>query len=662
MIYLLPYVRLRRELLRKLNEWKKVGITATDDFNTYDEGRAQIFCATYASIDSLLLRGKTLTSDFFVFDEIDMVSDDLQGRKTESSISRIIRESKISVLFALSATIGSPELVESWLDCTTFSSDYRPGEGVQKSVKQYPPEKPRFEIIEEIFHLADNAKEPMLIFYYNTKRCRQMAVKLAGLRANLRVKTTKKGILQGIGEIVGKCDLTNVINDQMKCLHYEVAFYHSRLQPQNKEVIEKLFENNLLDVVFTTPALARGINFPVRTVVIPSPFKFSPYLGNVLISRAEIEQMFGRACRPPFQDKGFGILLSADDFRTQILEAKISGTLEKISSKFLQSSSKKGRILNKYRLAVEIIKEAKMQKHSEEQLAKMFESYLFMQEIRDKTGFFKILQRVASQLLGVGLLDKNIDGDIITPDVVDIIIDSGIDDLNRMLSQMNLSKDIVDDKLDIVSGHIFSDILYTLCDSYTSHGVGIVKDKYDPQKISKYIIEKAQEEPPKIDRKHLLFTALDLYSAGMNLEKIEHEYSLEPDSIPYIATNVVSQDLFLLAKLIRQQCMGDRDKLRFCDYLVMYANIVKRGVPYQILPFIELVDRLGRKAALNIWKQYNSIEKLLRVLKDEKRTSKEFIEIPRIGKTFSGKIIEKRKELIMNLQKKHKLWITFSLS
>jgi hypothetical protein len=107
---------------------------------------------------------------------------------------------------------------------------------------------------------------------------------------------------------------------------------------------------------------------------------------------------------------------------------------------------------------------------------------------------------------------------------------------------------------------------------------------------------------------------------------------------------------------------GDRDKLRFCDYLVMYANIVKRGVPYQILPFIELVDRLGRKAALNIWKQYNSIEKLLRVLKDEKRTSKEFIEIPRIGKTFSGKIIEKRKELIMNLQKKHKLWITFSLS
>jgi superfamily II DNA/RNA helicase len=660
MIYLVPYARIRRELIRKFSEWKNVGVVSTDDYSVYEAGKAQIFVATYASVDSLLLRGKTLSADLFVFDEIDMITDDLQGTRTESSISRIIRESRVSSLFALSATIGSPELIESWLGCTTFVSDYRPVD-LTPIVKPCSPEKERFEIIEEIFQSNENKREPMAVFYYNTARCRQTAVKLAEYRASKAGKKTNADIAQAIQDIATKCDSTNEVSDQIRCLNHGVAFYFARLQPQCKDVIERLFERNVLDIVFTTPALARGVNLPIRTVVIPSPFKYSKPYGTIPISRTEIEQIFGRAGRPPFQDKGFGILLSTEETRTQQFQKTIDGKLEKISSKFVQSAPRKGRTLNRSRLAVEVVKEARMQNRSKKELMKCFDSYLFVQEIKDKENFYKFLEGLISVLMKTRLLETNIDGEIITPSVVDIIVDSGIDDLKRIRCLMNLSSSIVNDKLEIFSGHILTDILYSLC-RYYAYGIRPIKDKYDFEKIRKHITERTQIQPPKIDDKHRLFMALDLYSTGMNLEMIQEEFGLEPDSIPYIADKIVSQDLILLNELVKQQCMEDHDKLNFCDYLEMCANIMRKGVPFQVLPFIELIDRFRRKSALSILEKYGSKEKLLRVLGDKERTSREFVLIKGIGKTFSQRIIENREELIVNLQKKIKLWGTFSFS
>ena len=660
MVYLLPYLRMRKEVLSKLAKWKKVGIVSTDDFDTYEEGKAQILVSTYSSIDFLLLHGKKLRSDFFVFDEVDMVADDLQGTKTEGVISRIIRESEVPALFAISATIGSPELVEKWLGCTTFTSDFRPG-NFKKQVNEFPLGKEQFEIIEEIFHSPINEEKPMLVFNYNTSRCRQMALKLAKYREKKGAKVANKDVAEGIKEIISECDITSEVNEQVTCLNNGVAFYFARLQPQCKEVVERLLEKDVLDIVFTTPALARGINMPVRTVVLPYPFKFSKTLGMVPISRAEIEQMLGRACRPPFHEKGFGILVSTSPDRTKQLNEIISGKLEPMSSKFLQSAPKKGRVLNKPMLAVEVIKEAKMQNQLETRLVRMFDSYLFMQEVKDKEGLYKILQGLMEVMMKANLLEKNIDGEIVTPEIVDIVIDNGIDDVGRMLCMINLSKDIVDNKLNIMSGHILSTILYQLCMSYSSFGMGTVKEKYDYQKVQKYVTEKTQIEPKKVDNEHRLFMALDLYANGTTLEKIEEEFGIEPDAVPYVS-ETVSGDLFLLGKLIAKQCMGDRDKLNFCDFLEMCASMIKKGLPYQVLPFAEIIERLGRKTALRILQKYGSGSEVLKVLADEKQTEKEFKEIDGIGKILGQRIVDKRKELIRNLQRKITLWGTFASS
>jgi len=660
MVYLLPYVRMKKELLGRLAKWERLGVVSTDDFNAYEEGKAQIFVSTYSSVDFLLLNGKKLGSDFFVFDEVDMVTDDLQGTKTEGVISRIIRESEVPALFAISATIGSPELVEKWLDCATFTSTFRPGD-FKKQVNEFSADKEQFEIIEEVFYSPENEEKPMLVFIYNTSKCRQTALKLAKHRAEKSTKTTSKEVAEGIREIISECDITSEVNDQIACLSNKVAFYFSRLQPQCKGVVERLLGKNALDVVFTTPALARGINMPVRTVVIPYPFKFARGLGTVLISRAEIEQMLGRACRPPFHEKGFGVLVSTNPDRTKQLNGIISGNLEPMSSKFLQSASKKGRMLNKSKLALELIKEARMKNHSETQLAKMFDSYLFAQEVKNKEGLYKLLQELMQSLMKAGLLETNVDGEIVTPEIVDIVIDNGIDDVGRMLCLINLSKAVVSNKMNIMAGSIINTLLYELCMHYSSFRIGTVKEKYDNQRVQKYVTERTQVEPKNIGNEERLFVALGLYASGTPLEKIEEEFGIEPDGIPY-ASETISNELVLLGKLIDNQCMGDRDKLNFCDFLGICASTIKRGLPHHVLPFPELIDRLGRKTAMKVAQKYGSGSEILRVLADEKLVEKEFREIEGIGRTLGQRIVDKRKELIVNLQRKITLWGTFSSS
>ena len=46
-----------------------------------------------------------------------------------------------------------------------------------------------------------------------------------------------------------------------------VAVHHSGLLPVLKEVVELLFQENLVRVLFATETFAMGVNMPARTVV-----------------------------------------------------------------------------------------------------------------------------------------------------------------------------------------------------------------------------------------------------------------------------------------------------------------------------------------------------------------------------------------------------------
>src|SRR5207253_6299791 len=76
--------------------------------------------------------------------------------------------------------------------------------------------------------------------------------------------------------------------------------------------VESLFERKLLAVVICTETLASGINLPARSVVLNSLVK-GPFGKQKLVDASTAQQIFGRAGRPQYDDRGYVIALAHED-------------------------------------------------------------------------------------------------------------------------------------------------------------------------------------------------------------------------------------------------------------------------------------------------------------------------------------------------------------
>ena len=83
---------------------------------------------------------------------------------------------------------------------------------------------------------------------------------------------------------------------QIEPLLRGLAAHHAGILPAWKELVEKLFEMNLVKLVFATATLAAGINMPARTTVISALSKRSDD-GHRMLTPSELLQMAGRAGR-----------------------------------------------------------------------------------------------------------------------------------------------------------------------------------------------------------------------------------------------------------------------------------------------------------------------------------------------------------------------------
>src|SRR5207253_11318677 len=76
--------------------------------------------------------------------------------------------------------------------------------------------------------------------------------------------------------------------------------------------VESLFERKLLAVVICTETLASGINLPARSVVLTALVK-GPFGKEKLVDASTAHQIFGRAGRPQYDDRGYVIALAHED-------------------------------------------------------------------------------------------------------------------------------------------------------------------------------------------------------------------------------------------------------------------------------------------------------------------------------------------------------------
>jgi superfamily II RNA helicase len=109
-----------------------------------------------------------------------------------------------------------------------------------------------------------------------------------------------------------------------------VGFHHAGLLPPLKELVERLFSQNLLSVVCATDTLAVGINMPARTVVISSMDR--PFGGT--LTPNDFSQLTGRAGRRGIDKRGAVVMLPSKHYAFEEEYRKVCSELTPIMSTF----------------------------------------------------------------------------------------------------------------------------------------------------------------------------------------------------------------------------------------------------------------------------------------------------------------------------------------
>jgi ATP-dependent RNA helicase HelY len=158
---------------------------------------------------------------------------------------------------------------------------------------------------------------PAIVFIFSRAGCN--AAVLQCLRSGLRlVEPQERGRIRAVVQ-ERTADLPQ---EDLRVLGYGefsdalergVAQHHAGMLPVFKEIVEQLFAEGLVKVVFATETLALGINMPARSVVLESLVKWNGE-AHVDLTPGEYTQLTGRAGRRGIDVEGHGVVLWTPGF------------------------------------------------------------------------------------------------------------------------------------------------------------------------------------------------------------------------------------------------------------------------------------------------------------------------------------------------------------
>ncbi|MFV0433588.1 MAG: DEAD/DEAH box helicase [Leucobacter sp.] len=108
------------------------------------------------------------------------------------------------------------------------------------------------------------------------------------------------------------------VREWLAGLERGVAAHHAGLLPAFKAVVERLFQDRLVKLVFATETLALGINMPARAVVIEKLDKFNGE-ERVPLTSGEYTQLTGRAGRRGIDTEGHAVVVWNDGIDLEAL-------------------------------------------------------------------------------------------------------------------------------------------------------------------------------------------------------------------------------------------------------------------------------------------------------------------------------------------------------
>ncbi|MFQ4142386.1 RNA helicase [Chlorogloeopsis sp. ULAP02] len=261
-----------------------------------------------------------------VLDECHYMNDRQRGTVWEESIIYCPREVQ---LVALSATVANSEQLTDWLNqvhgpTDLIYSDFRPvplefhfgnlkglfpllnhektqinprllkrgkKKEFEKGKGNRRPEAPSINFI--LSHLQERDMLPAIYFIFSRRGCDKAVAEVGEMW--LVNEHEAQQLRRQIDEFLTRNPEAGR-SGHIAPLYRGIAAHHAGILPAWKVLVEELFQQGLIKVVFATETLAAGINMPARTTVISSISKRTD-TGHRMLTASEFLQMAGRAGR-----------------------------------------------------------------------------------------------------------------------------------------------------------------------------------------------------------------------------------------------------------------------------------------------------------------------------------------------------------------------------
>lgn len=197
-----------------------------------------------------------------------------------------------------------------------------------------------------IEYLIAKDRMPAIYFAFGRRRTETLAWDAA--KFDFLTESERKKITTSFAELIEKYDLQKEksAQDLGHLIEQGIAYHHAGMLPSLKEVIEQLFTQKLIKLIFTTETFAIGINMPARTVIFDELEKYSG-TGFRRLSHRDFYQMAGRAGRRGMDPKGYVLIrVHPENITCSDVEKVIHGRPEGVES---QLNAAYATLLNLYR-------------------------------------------------------------------------------------------------------------------------------------------------------------------------------------------------------------------------------------------------------------------------------------------------------------------------
>ncbi|KAL0958925.1 hypothetical protein HGRIS_014241 [Hohenbuehelia grisea] len=215
-------------------------------------------------------------------------------------------------------------------------ADPRSGKGKKGKTKKGGKDKGSTSDVSKIIKMIMLKNyNPVIVFAFGKRDCEGLALGMSKMEFNSQdeqdlVSSIFNNAIENLA--VADRDLPQIAN-LLPLLRRGIGIHHSGLLPILKEVIEILFQEGLIKVLFATETFSIGLNMPAKTVVFVTTRKFDGREFRNL-SSGEYIQMSGRAGRRGLDDRGVVIMMCDEKLEPAAARTMVKGEADRLDSAF----------------------------------------------------------------------------------------------------------------------------------------------------------------------------------------------------------------------------------------------------------------------------------------------------------------------------------------